>query len=93
MNEISSKRPPQEEGRQEEEESHTHAAHAGNHPDHGHAAAHDRPVADAGGMTDPVCSMAVTADLAFQTEHAGISFYFCSVSCQRKFEADPARYT
>ncbi|XDA04904.1 heavy metal translocating P-type ATPase (plasmid) [Cupriavidus sp. Agwp_2] len=37
--------------------------------------------------------MAVTADSAFQTEHAGISYYFCSASCQRKFEADPARYT
>ncbi|MGX6571242.1 heavy metal translocating P-type ATPase [Cupriavidus necator] len=92
MNETSSQRHPQEEGRQDEEGSHTHAAHAGHHHHHGHAAPDDGPVAGAGARKDPVCGMAVSADSAFQTEHAGIPYYFCSASCQRKFEADPARY-
>ena len=42
---------------------------------------------------DPVCRMSVNPqDAAGKAVHRGIAFYFCSVGCQRKFEADPERY-
>lgn len=44
--------------------------------------------------TDPVCEMQIEAeDAAGQAEYEGTTYYFCSQSCQQKFEADPARYT
>jgi len=42
---------------------------------------------------DPVCGMAVDpVSAAGSREHAGTTYHFCSASCLRKFEEDPARY-
>jgi YHS domain-containing protein len=43
---------------------------------------------------DPVCGMLVeeTAMAAATSEYQGDTFYFCSESCKRAFEADPKRY-
>ncbi|TWU39434.1 heavy metal translocating P-type ATPase [Novipirellula artificiosorum] len=40
--------------------------------------------------TDPACGMQVTPGEALQSSHEGKHYYFCSESCQEKFEADPA---
>ncbi|MBA2258848.1 MAG: YHS domain-containing protein [Acidobacteria bacterium] len=43
---------------------------------------------------DPVCGMEVDpATAAGRSEHRGQTYYFCSKSCQTKFEADPSQYT
>ncbi|NOY41468.1 MAG: heavy metal translocating P-type ATPase [Planctomycetes bacterium] len=39
--------------------------------------------------TDPVCGMQVSTEQALKSEHQGESFYFCSESCQKKFDSDP----
>ncbi len=39
--------------------------------------------------TDPVCGMQVSPAEALQSKHQGKSYYFCSESCQEKFEDDP----
>jgi xanthine dehydrogenase accessory factor len=42
---------------------------------------------------DPVCGMTVTVDRsAHQFEHQHLTYYFCSTSCRRKFEQEPAAY-
>ena len=41
---------------------------------------------------DPVCGMAVSPESPFQGEHQGARYYFCSDSCQKKFQADPPKY-
>lgn len=42
---------------------------------------------------DPVCGMDVdTKSAAGQSEHQGKSFYFCSLSCKRKFDQNPEQY-
>jgi len=42
---------------------------------------------------DPVCKMEVNpASAEAQSEYEGQGFYFCSVECKRKFDADPQRY-
>jgi Cu+-exporting ATPase len=42
---------------------------------------------------DPVCGMQVDEkSAAGSVEHEGQTYYFCSVSCQRAFEADPDAY-
>ena len=42
---------------------------------------------------DPVCGMDVDpAKAAGTATRGGRTFHFCSDSCRRKFEADPARY-
>jgi Cu+-exporting ATPase len=42
---------------------------------------------------DPVCGMQVDPrSAAGHSEYAGETYYFCSVGCQRKFDADPARF-
>jgi Cu+-exporting ATPase len=44
-------------------------------------------------VRDPVCGMDVDpATAKFHVEHAGQHIHFCSVGCQAKFFADPARY-
>jgi Cu+-exporting ATPase len=44
-------------------------------------------------VTDPVCGMSVAPSRAAgSATHNGTTYYFCSVSCQRKFQADPERY-
>jgi Cu+-exporting ATPase len=42
---------------------------------------------------DPVCKMDVDKrKAAATTEYEGDTYYFCSVKCKEKFEADPERY-
>jgi len=42
---------------------------------------------------DPVCGMTVPATAAsYPLAHDGVTYYFCSTSCRRRFEQDPAAY-
>jgi Cu+-exporting ATPase len=42
---------------------------------------------------DPVCGMKVLPQkAAASVEHAGRTWYFCSLGCGKKFEADPGKY-
>jgi YHS domain-containing protein len=42
---------------------------------------------------DPVCGMSVDeSKAAGKTGYAGQTYYFCSITCQRNFELDPALY-
>ena len=42
---------------------------------------------------DPVCGMTVDPTTARRTsEYQGTTFYFCSPSCKKAFDADPASY-
>jgi len=42
---------------------------------------------------DPVCKMEVDLDnAAGHTEYDGNDYYFCSTTCQQKFEASPTSY-
>lgn len=44
-------------------------------------------------VKDPVCGMTIKpSGAAGKTVHAGQTIYFCAASCQRRFEADPAKY-
>ena len=56
---------------------------------HNHVAA----TATTSEATDPVCGMKVSiATAKWSAEHGAKRWYFCSPSCQKKFEADPAKY-
>lgn len=67
---------------------HEHA----HHHDHVHGHA-DTGIGAAQALKDPVCGMPVSSDSKFRADHAGTPYFFCSASCQRKFAADPAKYT
>ncbi|HVS34462.1 MAG TPA: YHS domain-containing protein, partial [Gemmataceae bacterium] len=42
---------------------------------------------------DPVCGMSVDPTTApAKVVHEGCTYFFCTPSCARKFEADPHRY-
>jgi Cu+-exporting ATPase len=42
---------------------------------------------------DPVCKMEVNpATAEAQSDYGGQTFYFCSVGCKQKFDANPERY-
>jgi YHS domain-containing protein len=42
---------------------------------------------------DPVCNMEVDEETApGHTVYDGMDFYFCSLTCQQKFEHDPGQY-
>jgi Cu+-exporting ATPase len=42
---------------------------------------------------DPVCKMEVNpASAVAQSEYEGQAFYFCSMECKRRFDAEPLRY-
>ncbi len=42
---------------------------------------------------DVVCGMQVDPKKAAgQSEHQGKTYYFCSYSCKRKFDSNPAQY-
>jgi YHS domain-containing protein len=42
---------------------------------------------------DPVCGMRVHEDKAAATsQYEGEKYYFCSMNCKKKFEAQPAQY-
>ncbi|WP_416047469.1 heavy metal translocating P-type ATPase [Cupriavidus basilensis] len=68
--------------------AHAHGAH-GAQAEHKHGSIADEAPDS---LKDPVCGMSVSADSQFRTEHDGNSYFFCSESCQKKFQADPARY-
>ena len=63
---------------------------------HAHAGAHggggSSPLA-ASKDVDPVCGMTVDRSSASTATFQGKTYYFCSDSCRRKFEASPAAYT
>ena len=42
---------------------------------------------------DPVCEMTVpTTAASFPLAHDGVTYYFCSTNCRRRFEQDPAAH-
>jgi Cu+-exporting ATPase len=42
---------------------------------------------------DPVCKMQVDeSKAAGKSEYQGQTYYFCAVSCKRKFDANPEAY-
>ncbi|NUO39754.1 MAG: YHS domain-containing protein [Gemmatimonadaceae bacterium] len=44
-------------------------------------------------VIDPVCGMTIRATQApFSREHAGVTYYLCSVECRAKFDADGEAY-
>ncbi len=44
--------------------------------------------------TDPVCHMQVDpTKAAGKSEHDGRTYYFCSLACKNRFDANPAQYT
>ncbi|BAF71747.1 heavy metal translocating P-type ATPase [Sulfurovum sp. NBC37-1] len=43
-------------------------------------------------IKDPICGMDVTSDSEFHINYEGTTYYFCSESCQHKFDADPQNY-
>jgi len=44
-------------------------------------------------VKDPVCGMEINpAQAAGQRDYDGATYFFCSDSCQKKFDADPAQY-
>jgi len=54
---------------------------------------HAHASSPAPGAKDPVCGMTVDpARAAGHFDHAGTTYYFCSVGCLEKFKADPAKY-
>ncbi len=43
--------------------------------------------------TDPVCKMQVDGSKAAgKSEYNGKTYYFCAVSCKKKFDANPTQY-
>jgi P-type Cu+ transporter len=65
---------------------------------HTHSAPHPvmaafEPPQPEGPARDPVCGTAVNAAVAkHKAEHAGATYYFCSLKCREKFVAETARY-
>ncbi len=44
-------------------------------------------------VTCPICNMTFRSDkAATKAEHGGRVYYFCTETCLRQFEEDPARY-
>ena len=43
--------------------------------------------------TDPICNMTVDPDKAAgKSEYEGKTYYFCSVGCKKRFDANPSQY-
>jgi xanthine dehydrogenase accessory factor len=60
-------------------------------PDAPDAAGRAKPVPAQ--AVDPVCGMTVPATAAsFPLTRDGVTYYFCSTNCRRRFEQDPAAY-
>ena len=66
-----------------------HLHHAHEHHGHGHGAApangDTRPV-------DPVCGMKVSPDSPRRFAFEGVTYFFCSDGCLKKFSAEPGKY-
>jgi Cu+-exporting ATPase len=44
-------------------------------------------------VTDPVCGMKIDPETAVgSSRYKGQAYYFCSRSCEAKFDADPEKY-
>ena len=44
-------------------------------------------------VKDPVCGMIVDSANSIRMTYNARDYYFCSTSCSRAFQTDPARYT
>lgn len=67
------------------------------HPDEpghkeGHGPGHGAEVIGTVSLKDPVCGMPVSETSAFRSQYEGAQYYFCSDSCQKKFQANPRAY-
>ena len=64
---------------------------------HGHekliGTSHAVPTSTSTELKDPVCGMTVTSQSPHKLEHMRQWQYFCSASCQDKFQANPQHYT
>ena len=50
-------------------------------------------MSEAAKVIDPICDMQVDpANAAGKHDHAGRTYYFCSVHCQKLFSSDPVKY-
>ncbi len=63
-----------------------HATGATKGKDPAGAATDDKP------HTDPVCGMKAATNPEKSATHDGQTYYFCSMGCVAKFNADPMRY-
>jgi Cu+-exporting ATPase len=44
-------------------------------------------------MNDPVCGMQIDSSQApAQSQYQGQTYYFCSVECKQKFDANPKKF-
>jgi YHS domain-containing protein len=44
-------------------------------------------------VKDPVCGMMIDPKTAAsKVEYQGLTYYFCSIHCKRKFELEPDKY-
>ncbi len=45
-------------------------------------------------VTDPVCKMTIDENkAAAKSDYNGKTYYFCAISCKKKFDANPEQYT
>jgi YHS domain-containing protein len=45
-------------------------------------------------VTDPICKMVIDEKKAAgKSEYNGKTYYFCAMSCKKKFDSDPAKYS
>lgn len=52
-----------------------------------------RPDPSAAKVHDPVCHMTIDPKSAAGTsQHEGRTVHFCSLSCKKRFDADPSKY-
>ncbi|MEM0150228.1 MAG: YHS domain-containing protein [Thermoplasmata archaeon] len=43
-------------------------------------------------LRDPVCGMDVDEKSKYKSEYNGKTYYFCSESCKKQFDMEPAKY-
>ena len=58
----------------------------------GPSAGAEAAIDPATGYMDPVCRMKIAEDAAFRHTHDGVTYGFCSASCQANFSEDPDAY-
>jgi YHS domain-containing protein len=45
-------------------------------------------------VTDPICKMVIDEKKAAgKSEYNGNTYYFCAISCKKKFDIDPENYS
>jgi len=45
-------------------------------------------------VTDPICKMTIDEKKAAgKSEYKGKIYYFCAISCKKKFDSDPEKYS